>query len=139
MIKMKVSIAKVSAQIGAIIGNGVTEEIEDLGECGKTVGILMTIRDEFIDMFEVDELKNRFQNECLPLPFLLAFQDIALKKQILDLLKHEEINENELEKLLEKVYENSKVCELGKFMKSAVRNAVSKLNERRTEKSLRYC
>ena len=128
MIRMKVSIAKASAQIGAIIGNGCTEEIDALGEYGKTVGILMTIRDEFIDMFEVEELKNRFHNECLPLPFLLAFKNVVLKEQILDLLNQKEMNENDLEKLIEKVYEDSKVCELGQFMKSTAKNAILKIN-----------
>ena len=127
MIKMKVSISKASAQIGAIIGNGSPEEIENLGEYGKIVGILMTIRDEFIDMFEVEELKNRFQNECLPLPFLIAFQDVVLKKQILDLLNQKEIVDNDLEKVIEKVYEHSKVCELCQFMKSTAKNATLKI------------
>ena len=129
MIKMKVSIAKASAQIGAIIGNGTTQEIETLGEYGKTVGVLMTIRDEFIDMFEVEELKNRYKNECLPLPFLFAFQDIALKKEILGLLELEEIKEEELEKVLEKVYENSEVAKLAQFMQSEVKDAISRLKE----------
>ncbi len=133
MIKLKVSIGKASAQIGAIIGNGVTEEIENLGEYGKTLGILMTIRDEFIDMFEVDELINRFQNECLPLPFLLAFQDVDLKKHILELLNHEQLTENELEKLSDRIYKNSKVCDLGQFMKSSAEGAVSKLNVKKNQ------
>ena len=36
--------ATASAQIGAIIGNGTSEQIENLGQYAKTLGVLMTIR-----------------------------------------------------------------------------------------------
>ena len=64
IIKLKISVATAAAQIGAVIGNGTPQQIENLGQYGKTLGILMTIREEFINMFEPEELKNRFKNEC---------------------------------------------------------------------------
>ncbi len=93
IIKMKVSVAIAAAQIGAIIGNGSCQQIENLGQYAKTLGVLMTLREEFINMFEPDELRNRFKNECLPMPFLCAFQDATLKQKILEVLAKDEISE----------------------------------------------
>lgn len=116
IIKMKISVAEAASKIGAIAGNGTAEQVECLGKYGKTLGTLMTIRDEFIDMFDVEELKNRFKNECLPLPILYAFKDSLLKKQILELLSKQEFGESELEKILELVSNASEVHSLGREM-----------------------
>ena len=93
IIRMKAAIADVTARIGAIIGGGSSDEIEALGKYGRTLGILATIRDDFIDVFEPDELKNRAENECLPLPVLYAFRDQKVKKEITDLLRKQELTE----------------------------------------------
>jgi hypothetical protein len=42
-------------------------------------------------MFEPEELKNRFKNECLPLPILYAFQDPKIKEKIVFILKKNRI------------------------------------------------
>lgn len=91
IIRMKAAIADVTARIGAIIGGGSSDEIEALGKYGRALGILATIRDDFIDVFESDELKNRAENECLPLPVLYAFRDQKVKKEITDLLRKQEL------------------------------------------------
>jgi hypothetical protein len=77
----------------------------------------MTIRDEFVDMFELDELQNRFRNECLPLPVLFALQDPDLKKEILGTLAKEDLTESELEKIVELVAGSSELGELKKEIK----------------------
>ena len=101
IIKMKASVAGAAAKIGAIVGGGTAMEVKSLGQFGENLGLLMTIRDEFVDIFEPDELKNRFSNECLPLPVLYAFQDVALKKQIKRILEQAEITESDAEKIAE--------------------------------------
>ena len=87
-------------RIGAILGDGTEKEIELLGHYGRTFGVLMTIRNEFIDVFEADELKNRVENECLPIPILLAFQDKERKTEIHRLLGKKMTSKN-IEKILD--------------------------------------
>ena len=111
IIGLKVSVATSAAQIGAVIGNGTEEQVKILGEYAKNLATLMTIRDEFIDMFELDELTNRFKNECLPLPMLYAFQDANLKKRIVSSLQ-KGMAEEELNQILELVYASSPVKKL---------------------------
>jgi geranylgeranyl pyrophosphate synthase len=100
IIEQKASASEAATRVGAIIGGGTKEEVEFLGRYGRTYGILFTLRNEFIDVFEPDELRNRLENECLPLPVLLAFHDESRKTQILQLLK-DEFTEKTIEKILD--------------------------------------
>ncbi len=127
IIKLKVSVAVAAAKIGAIIGNGSAQQVENLGKYGETLGTLMTIRDEFIDMFEVDELNNRFKNECLPLPILFAFQDCKLKKEILRNLGGK-LTESQLQKTLELITNAPSVNKLLKEMGESLKYGVECLS-----------
>jgi geranylgeranyl pyrophosphate synthase len=129
IIKVKVSVAEAAAKIGAIVGNGNAKQIETLAQYGKTLGTLMTIRDEFVDMFEVEEVKNRYSHECLPLPILYAFQDVALKEKILQILGKDELSAPELNEMLEIVVNSSKVRKLGKDMSNEVKAASQRLSQ----------
>jgi geranylgeranyl diphosphate synthase type I len=128
IIRMKVSVAEAAAEIGAIVGNGTAQQIDILRQYGKTLGTLMTIRDEFVDMFEVDEVKNRYSRECLPLPILYAFRDVALKKEILEILGKDELSEQELDKMLEIVANAPQVHKLGQDMSNEVKATSQKLS-----------
>jgi geranylgeranyl pyrophosphate synthase len=100
IIRHKVAASEVSTMIGAILGNGTEKEIEILGHYGRTFGILLTVRDEFVDVFEKDEIRNRTKKECLPLPIIAAFQDDSRKTKILKLLK-DRVTEGKIEKILD--------------------------------------
>ena len=100
VIKQKSAASETATRIGAIFGGGTDREIELMGHYGRTYGVLMTIRNEFIDMFEPEELMNRYRNECLPLPVLLAFQDSSIKTEIIQLLE-KELTEKSIERILD--------------------------------------
>lgn len=103
--EMKAAVAELTMRIGAIVGGGTSQEINALGNYGRKLGILMAIRDDFIDMFEPEELKNRFKNECLPLPMLYAFQDSKIKKKIISILKRDRIRDTDAYKVVKIVTE----------------------------------
>jgi geranylgeranyl diphosphate synthase type I len=111
IIRGKVAAGEASTRIGAIVGGGTAEEVKTLGHYGRTFGVLMTIRDEFIDMFELEELKNRAERECLPLPILLTFKDEAKKAEILQLLK-EELTEDTIDRILDLVLDSKETRDL---------------------------
>jgi len=137
LIKLKVSVAVASAKIGAVIGNGNRQQIENLGEYAKTLGVLRTIREDFINMFEPEELTNRFKNECLPLPILYAFQDAHLKKKILEFLERNEITEAKLNEIIELIYDAPEVRKLGKYMRQSVEETTRNLYyQKKTESAL---
>jgi geranylgeranyl pyrophosphate synthase len=111
IISQKVAASEATTRIGAILGGGSRKEIDQLGHIGRTYGILMTIRDDFVDVFEADELKNRFEKECLPLPVLLALQDESRKEAVLRLLGSE-LTEDTIEKILDLVMSSKDTVQL---------------------------
>jgi geranylgeranyl pyrophosphate synthase len=119
IIRQKVAAAEATTRIGAIVGGGTQKEIDLLSHYGRTVGILMALRNEFIDMFEPAELKNRFQKESLPLPVLLALHDESRRKAILSLLK-ESADEKISEKILDLSIDYRETQDLIKQMKNWV-------------------
>ncbi|MGB9671624.1 MAG: polyprenyl synthetase family protein [Candidatus Bathyarchaeales archaeon] len=116
IVQMKASITDAYARIGAIIGGGNPKQIEALGNYGRTFGVLTTLREDFIDIFEPDELQNRFKNECLPLPLLYAIQDKEVKREIIAKLEQEKITEEEAYTIVELVWDKKPVQNLIKQM-----------------------
>jgi|YelNatPaOPRAMG01_1025707.scaffolds.fasta_scaffold08489_9 geranylgeranyl pyrophosphate synthase len=128
VIEMKGAIAEATARIGAILGNGTPKQVEILGHYGRTLGVLMAIRYDFIDLFEPDELKNRLKNECLPLPLLYAFKDAQKQREILLLLEKNKITEQETWKIIDLIMETKQVRNLIKKMRFLVKDEKEQLN-----------
>lgn len=122
VIEMKAAVAEAMARIGAIIGGKKSEEIDVMGHYGRTLGILMTIRDDFVDLFEPEELRNRIKNECLPLPLLYALQNKEKKKDILRILEKNEITAREIEEILDLVMAADEIQELKAEMMLLAKN-----------------
>jgi geranylgeranyl pyrophosphate synthase len=99
-----------------------------LGHYGKTMAFMMTLRDEFVDIYEIDELKNRSENECLPVPILFAFKDEKKKNEIIKLLKGSRTEQKDVDRVIELVMNSDEVQALKKDMQSMIRNGIQSLN-----------
>ena len=109
ILKMKASTSEAHMRIGAIVGGGEQEIIYLLGNYGRTLGILIGIREDFIDVFEPEELQTRIRNECLPLPILYAFKNPQTKKIILNYLSKREISDKDSEKMVDIIFKQKDV------------------------------
>jgi geranylgeranyl pyrophosphate synthase len=138
VIEMKAAVAEANARIGSILGGGNPEEIETLGHYGRILGTLMTIRDDFIDLFEPDELRNRAKNECLPLPLLYALQNARTKSKIVQLLRKNEITNQEVQEILDLVLDTEEVQELKRKMHLLVKKEKSSLNNIKRDRGTLY-
>jgi len=127
IIRMKAAIADVSARIGAIVGGGSASEIEALSRYGRTLGILATIRDDYIDVFEPEEIKNRAENECLPLPVLYAFRDKKVKNRIIGVLQKRELGEDDAYVIVETIAETQDMQTLREEIRVFLENGVKYL------------
>jgi len=127
IVKNKAAIAEATARIGAFLGGGSQNEIEALAGYGRILGILATIRDDFIDTFEPDELANRAKNECLPLPVLYALKDSKVKKEIINLLKRDSLSEKHAYKIVEMAMQTEGAQSLKKEMSMLLQEGVTKL------------
>jgi heptaprenyl diphosphate synthase len=109
ILKMKASTSEAHMRIGAIVGGGKQEIVDLLGDYGRTLGILIGIREDFIDVFEPEELQTRIRNECLPLPILYAFKNPQTKKIILNYLSKREISDKDSEKMVDIIFKQKDV------------------------------
>jgi geranylgeranyl pyrophosphate synthase len=128
MIKMKAAVGEAAMKIGAILGGGTSEEIESLGHYGKTLGVLFTIRDEFIDVFELDELKNRAEKECLPLPILCTLKDASKADTIMRMVGGSTITEKDVEIILDLIINSKETRELKKEMRLLIKEESQRLH-----------
>ena len=127
-IKRKAAVAEATAKIGATLGDANANEIERLGNYGKTLGILMTIRDQFIDLFEPDEIKERAERECLPLPILFVFRDEKDRKKIERLLKKgDKITKEDTDKIVDIVMTTKETRKLRRQMQRMIKNGKAQL------------
>ena len=121
ILKMKASTFEAHMRIGAIVGDGEQDIVDLIGNYGRTLGILLGIREDFIDVFEPEELQNRIKNECLPLPILYAFKNPQTKKIILTYLSKRKISDKDAERIVDIIFEEENV--------EMLRNKVKRLAE----------
>lgn len=132
VLEMKASNISIHTTIGAIVGGGSQLEISSLKEYGKILGMLVTLREEFIDIFEPEELRNRAKNECLPLPLLYAMEDADSKNLVISILSKTKTSEKDSETIVRIVFESKRVQVLKKRMEKWSKEAlliVSKLRK----------
>lgn len=112
MIDGKASVAEAAVKVGAILGNANLKQIRALGKYGRIVGILSTLRDDFVDICEPDEICNRLRNETLPLPLAYALKDKKRNRKLLSLLHKQTLTRSEGLKIAEIVLGSPKVRDL---------------------------
>jgi geranylgeranyl pyrophosphate synthase len=123
---MKGAATIMSIKLGAMLGGGSEKEIQALARYGRIFGTLAALREEFIDIFESEELNNRIQNECLPLPVLYALQD-KNSTEIRRILSKRELSDGDITKLLDLVLESKQVRKLKNKMETLAKEACTLL------------
>jgi geranylgeranyl pyrophosphate synthase len=125
ILKMKAACWEAFTKIGAIIGNGTKRQADALSRYGRIWGVLSAIRNDFVDLYEVEELENRMQNEILPLPILYASKDPHVRKEVSIILLKKGMTERDLEKILGLVLKSKHVEGLRIHMRSLINEAES--------------
>jgi geranylgeranyl pyrophosphate synthase len=132
VMEMKAASIQADMQIGAIIGGGSNKEVVSLTRYGRILGTLATIREEFIDVFEVEELNQRVKGEGLPVPLLYAFQDARSRKDIERLIR-KEITEENVGGLLDIILKSKPVVKLRSRMENLSAEATLLITHVRNE------
>jgi len=128
MIKTKAAVGEVTTRIGAILGGGGQKEIDALSHYGRTLAILYGIRDEFTDAFELEEMRNRIEKECLPLPILFALRDAEKKTEIERLIEKRPITQEKVDILLKLVIDSQETQKLKDDMQSLIEETTNHLH-----------
>jgi len=129
VLEMKAASVEADMRIGTIIGGGTNSEVEALTRYGRILGILATLREEFIDIFEIEEIYQRMHNECLPIPVLYAMQDKDSRERVQELLAKKQVTSKDIDELLDIVFEAESVKELKKMMKDLAEETITLISE----------
>jgi len=123
-VKKKAASIEADMSLGAILGGGTEDQIKTLGQYGRKLGILTTLREEFVDVFEAEELRQKVKIERLPIPIIIAMQNAKTKKEIDEILAKRKISKNDTEKLVKTVFETESVKNLKKEMEDISSQAI---------------
>lgn len=136
----KAASIEVDMHVAALLGGGSPKEVELLARYGRILGTLAALREEFIDIFEIEELNQRIKAEALPIPILYALQDKGPTKIIEKLLTKGELNSQDIERLLDIVMRSESVERLRTYMlnlNNKANNLASNIQNQAAAKLLR--
>ncbi|MEM3443136.1 MAG: polyprenyl synthetase family protein, partial [Candidatus Bathyarchaeia archaeon] len=127
ILNKKAAILECHTRVGAIVGGASPPQIEALGTYGRIIGLLITLRDEFIDVFEPDELINRIEKGYPPLPILYSLKSPETGHCIKDMLSRPKLIEKKIDTMVDAVFTNSKVKTLKGKMEQLVKKALQNI------------
>src|SRR5208283_2862593 len=87
LVRNKAASIEADIQIAAILGGANKEQTNALAKYGRNLGVLTTLREEFIDVFEKEELKQKILLKRLPIPLIYAINDSCMKSKIKDIIQ----------------------------------------------------
>jgi geranylgeranyl pyrophosphate synthase len=128
VIEMKAAGIELDTHLGALFGGGEDAEVEVLARLGRILGILGTLREEFIDVFEIEELCQRIAVQDLPLPLLFAMQDQKAKRKVLNIISKPKITKSDVAKLVDVTLEAKPVVKLKEKMQLLVEKGLNLTN-----------
>jgi len=133
ILEKKAASVEADMHIAALFGDGSPKEAEALAHYGRILGTLATLREEFIDLFEVEELNQRIKGEAFPVPLLYALQDEKSRGKIEKIIKKGELNSKDVERLLDVVLGSKAVAQLRNCMQDLVNQASEQTNNVRNK------
>ena len=110
--EMKAASIEADMHFGALFGGGEDAEVEVLARVGRILGILATLRDDLIDVFDIEELRQRISVQDLPLPLLFAMQDQEAKGKVMNILSKSKITSSDVSTLVDFTLEAKSVVQL---------------------------
>ncbi len=116
VVRKKAADVEAHTRISAILGGGSKEEIEAFGEYGRLLGMMIILRDDLIDMIDLEETIHRVKKEYLPLPILYALQNSKIKSTLNSILLKKTITKRDAEKILEVTDKAGGLEQVGKLM-----------------------
>ena len=128
VIEMKAAGIELDMHLGALFGGGEDVEVEVLARLGRILGILGTLREEFVDVFEIEELCQRIAVQDLPLPLLFAMQDQEAKRKVLNIISKPKITKSDVAELVDVTLEAEPVVKIKEKMQLLIGEGLNLAN-----------
>jgi geranylgeranyl pyrophosphate synthase len=123
--EMKAASIEADMHLGALFGGGKDAEVEVLARVGRILGILATLRDDLIDVFDIEELRQRISVQDLPLPLLFAMQDQKAKGKVMNIISKPKITKSDVATLVDFTLEAKSVVQLKDTMQLLIGEGLS--------------
>jgi geranylgeranyl pyrophosphate synthase len=126
--EMKAASVEADMYLGALFGGGKDAEVDVLARVGRILGILATLRDDLIDVFDIEELRQRISVRDLPPPLLFAMQDQRKKTKVTSILSKPKITDNDVATLVDFTLEDKSVVQLKNQMRLLISEGLKLTN-----------
>jgi geranylgeranyl pyrophosphate synthase len=126
--EMKAASIEADMHLGALFGGGKDAEVEVLARVGRILGILATLRDDLIDVFDIEELRQRISVQDLPLPLLFAMQDQKAKGKVMNIISKPKITKSDVATLVDFTLEAKSVVQLKNQMQLLIGEGLALTN-----------
>lgn len=133
--EMKAAGLEVDMFLGSMFGEGEDDEVQLLSKVGRTLGVLATLRDDLIDVFDIAELAQRVAVNDLPLPLIFAMQDPKSKEKVGQIISKPQMKEEDIAELVDITLAAEPVVELKGKMKQLITEGFKLANELGNKKS----
>jgi geranylgeranyl pyrophosphate synthase len=95
--------------------------------------VLATLRDDLIDVFDIEELGQRVAVNDLPLPLTFAMQDPEANEKISSIIAKQEMTDEDVSELVDITLEAKPVVELKEKMQSLITEGLNVANSLQTK------
>lgn len=127
--EMKAASIEADMYFGALFGRGKDAEVEVLAKLGRILGILATLRDDLIDVFDIDELRQRISAQDLPPPLLFAMKNQKIEAKVMNTISKPAITKDDVATLVDFTLGATLVLELRTKMRSLIEIGLSLTKE----------
>ena len=132
VVRKKAADVEAHTRISAILGNASKEEIEALSEYGRLLGMLIILRDDLIDMIDLEENVHRIKREHLPLPTLYALENHRIKSTFSAILLKKTMTKGDAKTILETTDRAGGLECVGKLMQKIAKDACNHVRSLKT-------
>ena len=100
-----------------------------MAKLGRLLGTLGILRDDLVDVFDVEELRQRISIQDLPLPLLFAMEDKKTNDKAITILSKSAITRNDVSDLVALTFKAKPTKEIKYEMQVLVEAAKSQLTK----------
>jgi geranylgeranyl pyrophosphate synthase len=129
IIQKKAADVEAHTRIGAIIGGMPDEKVEIIGQYGRSLGMLILLRDDWMDIIDSGESRSRILKESLPLPLLYGLGHPAIKNEIKKKLRKKPLTIKDAQDICKMIERTDIPAKYSRLMNKIANNAVSKLQK----------
>jgi geranylgeranyl pyrophosphate synthase len=127
--ELKAASIEADLMLGALYGGGDETEVTNLAKLGRILGVLATLRDDLVDVFDIEELSQRIAVQDLPLPLLFAMQDKKINSRAVTILSKPKMTRSDIAELVDLTLEAKPVAEMKDRMQLLIEEGLALLNK----------